>query len=356
MLGLGRASQYAGWWSSGVAPAVVTMNSVSTLNYKLTQSPAFSILGSKDDDTLPSFELEPTGLSDLALLPVYNDNKGWTIATTFYLDWDVSQVNSGGNRVYGFFHQVKFVQGASYPSTDFNAINCFAQISSGNLYLTSRMESQASGIFRNFTALPGSWELYNQRWMTLIYSSSNTPASFSNYTGGSVGAYNTRSCLYDTQTGVNLQTLDLSFSASFPGMTDWTYQSGSPPELPANLSASDGFQTTSSAPAAGSTPYQKNRIGMMWGTFGSAFDPAVLPNTGILTNRPPKVLGNSTACYNIPFADYVAGSGADPYYIANSGQDVFASANDRTLPFTFDGNATQFGDTYSSTIIPNTQG
>lgn len=355
MLGMGRASEYAGWWSGG--PAQVTMQSVSTLDYTLTQSPAFSLLSSLDDSTLSSYELESTGYSDLALLPVYNDNKGWTLATTFYLDWNVSQINSGGNRVYGFFHTVKFCQGASYPSTDFNSINCFAQMSSGNLYITSRIETQNSGIYRNFTPLPGSWELYNQRWMTLIYCSSQNPATFSNYTGGGFGAYNTRSCLYDTQTGQKLQTLDLVApgSISFPGMTDWTYQSGSPPELPANLNSSDGFQAFSQAPG-GPSPSQKNRIGMMWGTFGSAFDPAVLPSTGILTNRPPQVLGNSTACYNIPFADYVAGSGSDPYYIANSDMDVFNSSNNRSLNITSGNNATQFGNSYSSTIIPNTQG
>ena len=356
MLGVARNAQLAGW---GTVPPQAIINGTGKLGYEVYQNPSFGYqIGV---DSRPQWELETTATAAITNAAV-TDNKGFVLATTFRMEWDPETVDPPDeNTVYGFLHQVN-VKTADFSG--FNSINVFLQLREGRLNVTSRFETDTTT--RRVTKdLPGSWQDYNNRWMTIIFASSSFPDTYANYApvnmsgtpvSGQLGQWNCRSTLFDTETAEMIQNIDfipsLPNALDFPLLAGWPMESGEFLPVPFNTSGTNGFYVVGSIDVFLEPAPQPYRLANLWGSLGRGFDPIAAANQ-LTTVRPSSVINDVSAWYNIQFADYVAGSGSTPYYIAPSGADFMVSGtNGRAFDLTFGNNATEFNAGYSNTIKP----
>lgn len=347
MLGVTLTAQRAGWSSQ---PAQAFITGTGRVGYEVYQQPAFSY--KIWDQSRPTLELATTGQANLEDIQAsITDNKGFVLATTFYMDWIEEEIDPPDeNVIYGFVHSVNLYQ-PDYPG--FQGINMFLQLRQGRLNITSRLEGDS--IFRVTKDLPGTWQDFNNRWLTLVYASSEDPDTFLNYAPESgtagFGSWNTRSCLFDTETGALIQKIDGTASSSFnfPGMIEWPQQFGD--YLPVPFNNEDDYGIMSGAGWGGDPTPQAFRMANFWGSFGNALDPLQYGQE-FTTARLSKTIDGVTAWYNITFTDYVAGTGSDPYYIPTSDEDIMTEPDDRAMDLTYGNDSTDFDAGYSTTIIP----
>jgi hypothetical protein len=354
MLGVALNAQRAGWGTGAPAANFV---GISKLGYENRQTPSFSYLVGVNR---PSWNVQEDAQANIANAAV-TDNKGFAIATTFYMDWNEATVDpQDPNTIYGFLHECVI----KTATTSGNRIESFLQLRDGRLNITNRFET-SNTIQRITKDLPGTWQDYNQRWLTLIFASSEDPGIYTNYapvdnnlvpiTGNTSGRWNTRSGLYDTETGELIQQLDWCppTDFAFPGLADWPMQSGDYLPVPFNLNTGDwGIRVQGSINAFLEPAPQPYRLANVWGSLGRGFDPAQY-SANVRTTRPSSQIGDAVAWYNIQFADYVTGSGSTPYYIpVVSSTSVMSSNNSRAWDLTDGNNADQFNAGYSNTIIP----
>lgn len=342
--GVHRTATIAAW---GETPAQARITAASKLGFENYQTPSFSY--KIFDDSRTQWQINDTAEVDITTAVA--NQKGFVLATTFYMDWIEEEIDPPDeNVIYGFVHDLQ-LKTENYSG--FWAINMFLQLREGRLNITSRLEGDS--IARITKDLPGVWQDYNNRWMTLIYASSSDPADFANYNPESgtaeFGVWNTRSTLYDTETGAVIQSLDFvpDQGFDFPQVAEWPYVSGEPAPVAMNKSGTWGITVGGSW--GGDPVPQAYRLGNIWGSLGMVFDPLVYGNQ-LLTTRPSQTIAGVQAWYNIQFADYVAGAGSDPYYIPLSGDDWMSAANGRALDLTYGNNVTDFTAGYSDTIIP----
>ena len=350
MLGLGRASQYAGWWSGG--PAQVTMKSVTSLNYKVEQTPSFSWLGVPDSSTGPVqgapgrtaiFSAGNVNAANVASQTGYN-NYNWTQVMTFAISYPTTGLVSND----GYKYDQKF-QG---NGGDFTSNFAWVVKYTGN-QLTINWPGTPSIL------LPATnYYDYNDRWLTLVVSISNDKTNFSNWTGGtSTGTYYCRMLVVDTNTGAKVAQSD-------------TAQSGRPMGMPDDFAswisnAGGNISTTRSDPYSyslnnGSSAYPQEylRIAGYWVSFGTMFDPLTVTDTSWRTTRPSNQFGNATAWLNCQFGDYGNTAGYDTAWSVTSDQDRFtpATTGHQMDLIQYGGNSTAFNDRYSTTNKPLSQG
>lgn len=348
MLGLAKHAQLAGWGSGG-GPLRVLMLGQGEIESAVYQEPVFSYLISPD--SRPQWQLESNAVAEID--NTVNDNKGFALATTFRMRWNEATIDPvDENEIYGFLHECNIKSG---QYSGFNSLNMFLQLRNGELNITSRFETNT--IQRVTKDLPGPFTDYNNRWMTLIFAGSQDPATFSNFRPedgqAGFGAFNSRSTLYDTETGEVLQTIDFVPSGlDFPGLADWPQFQGEVLPVPFNRDGEFGITVQGSMDAfmaAGPQPY---RLGNIWGSLGRGFDPLV-HGRELLTVRPAQTIGGATAWYNIQFAQHQEPvNGQGPYFIAPSGADYMQSNTGRAFDLTFGNNQTEFNAGFSDTIFP----
>jgi hypothetical protein len=354
MLGVALNAQRAGWANNNPV-AVITAN--GKLGYETFQTPSFSYQVGVDR---PSWNVQEDAQANIENIFVV-DNKAFAFATTFYMDWDEETVDpQDENVIYGFLHECVI----RTATTSGNRIESFLQLRDGRLNITNRFETTVT-TQRITKDLPGTWQDYNQRWLTLIFASTSVPSQYVNYTPvdnnqqpittNTLGRWNTRSGLYDTETGELIQQLDWCppTDFAFPGLAEWPMQSGVYLPVPFNLNTGDwGIRVQGSIDAFLEPAPQPYRLANVWGSLGRGFDPAQ-HNAEVRTTRPSRQIGDAAAWYNIQFADYVTGSGSTPYYIpVVSSTSFMTSNNSRAWDLTDGNNATQFNAGYSNTIIP----
>jgi hypothetical protein len=229
-------------------------------------------------------------------------------------------------------------------ASGFWSLNQFTQIrASGNLAITSRIETDYT-IQRVVHEL-GPYADYNNRWLTIIYSSAETSSVYSNYTGTGTGTYYTRACLYDTETQELLDTADGVFTPT-NGFVPFL---SAPNSMPCNTSGTNGISVTGSY--YNGTTSAPIRIANMWGSFGTMFDPESPPSTSIFTARPDNTIGGAKAWYNMCFTDYLD-AGSNTYWVQATNQDLFSVSGNAAYQLTSSSGNAQLTSGYSTTIIP----
>lgn len=344
MLGLARHSQYAGWGSVPLAPEIAATSSIAHENYlsdtysRTNQqgvSFGMSMAGSDGNSGPDACEVNLTNYSSLT---EFNDRR-WTMAATIYLDWDPAGATPG-DQIYTFFHQPRFFQSGYTDSNEFYGLNCFVQVQDGDFYITSRIETPDT-TRRAYQPLSGSWSDYSRRWLTVIYSGSDSVGSFDNFSdingslpGGNDSVY-TRSSIYDTETGELLQSLDLvvlNTTADPNGGWDWDF-----PEFSAYGNTLPIY--TNNVPS-GVTDYfygpspdvtaRTIKVANVWGSFGTMFDPISELDTSIFTKFPAQQIGNAKAWYNLCMEDTVSIThyGSSHYFTKLHNQDLISQTDD----------------------------
>jgi hypothetical protein len=350
MLGLGRASQYAGWWNQG-GPAQVTMNSVASVNYAVEQTPSFSWLNVPDSSTTPIvgapgrqalFAAGNINAANVSSQTGYNNNN-WTTVCTFAIDYPTTGLVDND----GYKYDQKF-QG---DGSDFTS-NMAWVIANDNVKLRINWPGVPSNDF------PGSYTSYNGRWLTIVGSVSNDKANFAGW-AGPAGTYNyyTRFLTVDTETGEQISLRDDAYD---------TRLSGLPADFATWISNASGNISTERSDAysysigGGSSGYPEEylRIANYWVSWGTMFDPLTVTDTSWRTTRPSSQFGNATAWLNCQFAEYGNTSGYAEVWSVTSGMDRFTpqTSPEQMDLIQYSGNSTVFNDLYSSTDKPISRG
>jgi hypothetical protein len=340
MLGLGRASQYAGWWSG---KPTARMEVPVELNQAVYQTPSYSMQYGQNSFSSAVYPSDAViDLSTFLTVPNTNNSRS-VMFVTFQMNFESGIAPGVGNFITGFMHNARFAQGEFYPNTEFWGLNTFIQFRDNELDITGRIETPTT-IARTVSDLPGGYEAYNNRWLTYIFSMAETYTVFSNWSGATNTARYLRTALWDTETREVIQVLDATTNADFPAFVQYANQVT---DLPMNRDGeygmSDGIVLSNGFPDG----LQPIRFSQLWSAFGTTFDPANPPDSTVFTTRPNNTIGNAVAWYNTQYVEYVT-SGTD-YYVKDQGETLYSQPNDRMIDI---GNNTQFTAGYSDTIIP----
>jgi hypothetical protein len=346
MLGAARASEYAGWWSQGNISATANLTSVSSLDYARKITPTYSYLMQIDsagggvgyDTQVFGTNDQYIDLTGLTGFTGYN-NLNMTMFQHFYLPWSGKTTAFTNGQL-----RVNITQsGAVKP----NQIDVSQNTADNKLTINANYD----GLNININTAD-SYTAYNDRWLTLVLSTSNTASNFTNWNGpASADPVYARLALFDTQTGTLIVKKDARLISP-----SWDL-STLPNPLTFNADNANNIQIYGYPGGTFSDDYDY-RIQNMWVSFGTMFDPLTTTDTTWLTSNPNKQIGNAVAWFNSQFNDYTYRYNYDTTgqqgvtKIANTDLYVNNMVNANLINARFNSaNANVFLTQYSNTVV-----
>jgi hypothetical protein len=336
MLGIGRASQYAGWWGG---PPRVIFYAESALSYTNRQTPSYSLLCDTENlpyNTVASGEIDLTGYSSLT---GFNNGKLTTI-NTFRPQWPDPIVSTTDFVGVNFFNELK--QGG----TTYFLNPTVGLTNPGNsvVYIQSPTAQQF------ITGLTPS--VINNRWLTLVTSVSNSQSDYVNWTGTGTATSYVRVCLFDAETG------ELLYRGDQPANTSLPTVSSMPDTIPTSQTGDNNLFSGGFGSGTSETTFYRFRFSNHWFCAGTMFDPlgsAATADTSWRTTRPSAVIGTAVAWLNIQTAEFEYIVSPENYYVTASGMDLYSQADDRVVKDSGYGGS-QWTTAYSDTIVTTDQG
>jgi hypothetical protein len=310
MLGLGRASQYAGWWSSGAINISIPVT--TTVSQAAYQTPSFS-WQTQDvslDSNQQSFNGNATARIDLTGYPALTgfNNTRFTQMLSIYINWPGGL--SDGTQA-GLGSGVNDSTNSQGAGTNINILS-----------------GQLSFEWYNFpggqtTTLTGPYTDWTNKWLTLVFSGAETDSVYTNWspTGTGTGYY--RFAVYDTQEGTLIKKSDYRTTPSnLPDLTT----------LPTSLPVDFGPDTTNYSFGTLSPNTSSINTANYWYCYGTMWDPvtASATDTTWLTTRPNNTIGTGVAWVNLSYTDVVNYSGSD-YGIKRTNDDLYSQAQDAEM-------------------------
>jgi hypothetical protein len=339
MLGLGRASEYAGWWNTGLQSVAFT--STSTLGTSIYQTPTYSWLLNNSTRNINGVGSSGTvDLTGLTGFTGYNNLRSTRIAH-FYFPSTVWNSAAAQTIAVVQSHDL-YNSGTQYPfqvqiSLDTSgAIKVFRFAS---LFLSF---NESGGV-----TLPGTHTQYTDTWLTVVSVSAETSSVFASWAGGTQGTNTqaTRLAVYNTATGVLIARSD-AWRNSTTATPTWPTLSTITNPLPQESGPNWSIDIT----AYTQTGYD-TRIAGMWVGLGTVFDPLSETNTSWRTAMPAETIGNAQSWMNIQMSRYQDLEPANPAFYGNaSGQDLYSQSSNQVIVYGSADQAT-FDVGYSNTII-----
>jgi hypothetical protein len=325
MLGLGRASQYAGWWGGGP----ININMAAPVDFVSTQyqTPAYSFLYNASDR---NWTVNPDGtynLSGYSSLTGFN-NLRYTVLNCVYLPW-ASGLADG---YYGTTIAVELRQ-TGQSSLNLSGI---LDIVSGSLKITYGYANTQPQL-----TLPGAYTNYTNRWLTIVNCGAETSSVYSNWSTSSTSGTNyLRLAVFDTETGELLGKTDYRDSANRRSISAYGSTSISASVGNADSVAINGFS------GGGEQIRQSN----LWYSFGTMFDPLTETAGAWRTTRIPQTIGTGSAWLSQSFTTYNTTSSN---YYADSATGIYSVTGNYNVRIAQ--GATAFTTGYSDTIFPQEQ-
>jgi hypothetical protein len=279
MLGLGRASEYAGWWTGKPSFASTSATTATTVG----QFNGFSSQLVNNDWNTPALNGNPTTFSF--------DNTGIVNAraqvAAVTLRFDVmSNYNWVTDTATGSLYQsVKTNSTTLYPPS--SALLAMAN-NTGTTYtgvqiygLCRTVTTNRYAIFYNpngygFIPFTTSFDTLANTWITIVVAQAPTSASFSNWTGGtpqSGNFYPVRACIINSQTGDLIEKVDINtnqfqgYSTTYATETWYPYSNATGP-------GSAYFYTQSQSKFdTAYNPTPNVYYASTWACVGEVFDP-----------------------------------------------------------------------------------
>lgn len=343
MLGLGRASQYAGWWNTGGA-IKIDIPVATTVSQAAYQTPVFTWNGG-NYGVSGGFQIPYNSGSPALNVSGYDSLSGFNAVKTTYIvtfqpKWDTGLTSADTNFRFSI-----------NPNSSNYDQGIKASISSGALNIVAGSINGSGGPGDAFN-LPGAYTAYTSGWLTVVWCQSNTSSDYTAWTGTGTGTVYTRLAVYNTQTGALIKLHDQATSAgSFPNIGTMITGSGGTVNLDnSGYNVSWDFYGTNST-------YQ-GVLAQSWISLGTMFDPVGIKATDStwLTTRPNNTIGSGKAWLNYQWTDYELYAPAQTYYLTDtSGGDLLTgSTNNRQAqiaPYASSG-PTEFAYSYSTTNIP----
>ena len=304
---MAQASQWAGWWSGG-SPQV-TFTTASDLSYTNKQTPSFSLSVGVGNSPTGQLDINTTGsynITGLSSQPGFNTARTTQVVTT-RIEWPT--VGLGSTAFIGGFVSCNMKQAGTV--LDYG-VGWFLSNSNTQLNFFTNIPSNTG------LALPGSYTQYMNRWLTTVWSTSETAASFANWSNP-VGSGNyARMAVFDSETGELIAKVDFRGTAATANWSTW------PNTVPANHTGSYGAVIQSYGTS--NTPnFYNSRISNIWVSFGTMFDPLTTTDTSWRLTRPSATIDTARAWLNLQMTNYVqVGSN---YFVLTTGQDLYSAAN-----------------------------
>ena len=286
MLGLGRASQYAGWWSG--KPSFLSRSQV-TGNQQTTWANAVSLAPNRWSDA-------PDATTAFSNTGITSGAKGTSVVTFKYqaasnFTWDTNAFKTG-------FQNIKpdsFFQSYYNFLTSQFQIKSGGSVEAGNWTIgpARTVTGNYLSIFSSFggydfVKLNGdlAWDSLADRWLTVICSYSSSSADFAGWTGGTVpsGRYASRIVLLDAQTGQQLSVTDWFYQAFQVYDTDWADYTWSWSEVNPAANGDGSFNTTTTAIELGYLDQSDILQGAYWMCQGQVIDPTAVVSSVPLSN------------------------------------------------------------------------
>lgn len=318
MLGLNRASQYAGWWSDS-SPSVL-MESTSALQYEVYQEPVFSMnLG---QTPVLGGEIDLTGYTSLS---GYGNGK-YTLMFNYRPDYSNTSYPNGE-----YLGNIGRMQVVDYSESK----NWFLYCTAGTGYdtpvnLSIGYGTPDWGLSMN---LPGSYLDWMGRWYYIVITVSPNYGDFTDWSdpSGSTGTSYCRAMIYDQETGEVIFQQDRK-------VTDTTNPDVALLSNP--LLVDDPYTATIDCFdirlfASGSISILESLISNFWCSYGTMFDPLSIDQstTAWRTTRPDEVIGSAQAWTNWQFTDSIV-EGTTPnreYWVTASGDDLYSETDNKGI-------------------------
>jgi hypothetical protein len=338
MLGAARASQYAGWWNTGLTS--VAFSSTSTLGTEIYQSPTYSWLLNDSNRSLQEVDNGTVDLTGITGLTGYNNLRSARVINFYLPSSEWTSAAAGGFPVaagwdlydgatrYAFGQQISLVTSGAIKLVNMNA-------------LFGSFNGQVSA------QLPGTHTQYLDTWLTVVATTAETSSVYTNWTGPTQST-NTQACrvaVFNTATGVLIAKND-----------DWRNSTTSTPAWPTLSTITNPLPMTTGAAwyvlyrANANAGYQ-TRLGSNWFGLGTMFDPLSETNTSWRTALPTETVGNAQSWMNMQFSRYQDAGAVFPKFYGNaSGQDLYSESSNRQIEFQAS-DQTGFDAGYSDTII-----
>jgi hypothetical protein len=270
MLGAGRASQLAGWWNTAVGNLVATINDITTTTATgggIVLRPTYYADFSTTSATQQAQMLVlPDSSTTIDMTGTGTNAKKQIFAMTFRVgsDW---MTTAPTDYTQAFEMYMPFDNAGTQS---FRSIT-LAQEPGGNRYVFGT--AQGPNLYVDKTTFNNN---YRNKWLTAIYSTSDTSADFANWAGGTdtySQSWAGRCRLYETET----MTPVPSYYAN--GGDGWLFETtGSTPDLTQAWNLNAG--TYNFGPfgffSSDSTLYYRTDMQVMsvWYTIGDMIDPA----------------------------------------------------------------------------------
>lgn len=342
ILGAAWNALTSGWGEAG--PAVAQISSVSTLGYRVAQTPSFSIemggVSTPEGGFVPNTgTIDVTNIGNLTGA----DSKRMVMASTFRLDWPANLAPPAGNYIMNFFSNFRFWQPGTTSVGENWLISAFAQFRDGDIAVTGRMQNP-NGIYRVAESLPDAYTNYTDRWLTFIYAEAETDTVFANWnSGGTTGTYYGRSALWDTETRTLLDLQDIAFTPT-GGFIDYLEYGNGASTIGTDRSDAGNNNVGFDVAATNQYQFEPWRLTNIWASYGQTFDPAAPPDTSVFTTRPSEVMGDVEAWFNIQFTEVNA-----QYAVVDQGFSRYSPPVSNVALGFFNGNA-EIG--YSTADVP----
>jgi len=339
MLGAARASQYAGWWNTGLTS--VAFSSTSALGTEIYQTPTYSWLMNNTDRAIQgvsSGTVDLTGITGLTgynnlrsarLTQVYLPSSNWTSAAVggfpVAAGWDLYD---GATR-YPFGLQISLVTSGAVKNI---RMNC----------LFGSFDGQIGA------ALPGTHTQYLDTWLTVVVTTAETSSVYTSWAPTNAQGSNTQACrvaVFNTATGALIVKTD-TWRNSTTSTPAWPTLSGITNPLPLESGVAWYLQYVANADSGYET-----RLGGNWIGLGTMFDPLSETNTSWRTAMPAETIGNAQSWVNIQLSRYQDAGNTFPKFYGNvSSQDLYSESSNRVVAFQSSDQAS-FDAGYSDTII-----
>jgi len=218
MLGLAKASEYAGWWNQN--QAVVLRDEVtvtSTVPQRFMVAPRYyaDMTGSTDNTSQSAVSMvSATGTTAIDMSGVPNQPKRSVTAVTMRVgsNWMTTAPTTGFASGGTWYNVLSNSSSESYFGAGISLNNNVYQIGA------------PTGLFPALTLTPSQLNTYRNRWLGIIVASSDSTSTFTNWSGTGTNTYNwaSRTMLVDIENNTIVSRLDAYATSAVPSSIDLT--------------------------------------------------------------------------------------------------------------------------------------
>jgi hypothetical protein len=297
MLGLGRASEYAGWWNQGLKSLAFT--STSTLTPTIRRVGGFS--WAARDSNSGTFGTNGLGYGSIAAGSInLSGLTGYTGYNT-YRSTNVVSFYPNSSTWTGYGNAIYLNVGQQFTNASGGSTNITLQVNINGTTMTIQ------GYSGQTLTLPNTVSTYYDQWMTMVQSTAETSTVFTSWAGGTGSGIATRIAAYNTLTGALIAKSD-AWQPSNIWLGNWATDYGTTLTVGQGVGGNNNYYNqTGGAGSDSDTNNPLTPVGGYFYAWGTMFDPLSSTDTSWRTAAPNSQIGEA-----IPFIQSQYAGGYTP--------------------------------------------